>query len=1438
MTAVAETVADQDAVPVAARYEPTRAGVIGVWDYKDEEFSFADGRLVLRGPNGSGKTKAMEVLYPFVIDGRIEPRRLNPFADEDRTMKSNLLYGGREIGYGYVWMEFARRDLAGDVLDAVTVGVGMHARKAVERVTRWHFVAAGRVGVDFPLLLDDDRPLTKKQLAERIGEDNVFDKAGDYRQRIDDVLFGLGSERYEQMLNLILTLRRPQLAKGLDPKALSKTLADDVTARTTESCRQWRDLARAYRERELAERAQQDAEREAAAAKVRLIEIGAELEALGAHEALKEHGRIAALDEEIAALAERRSERAETAHRFGTTETEQAGLVRAAEKEIVRQEREVSASAQEMLAHAATAGIGWSAADADDDQRFRERAFGAATARQEDVQEVREKLAVWSEAAGLVRTATEAKAKAEERRRAAEDDLGAAEAALAATRQRLAQAVADRSVAHAEVTALVDADVAEHGLPVDLPHLDADANTDDDDADDDDADDDSADGDADGEPVTTLTAALTRATRSVELPDQPTLREVYNAWTEPLTARTHQALSRLGAEIELREAAAGRLTQERRQIEGEHDDAPRAASGRPDHASRAGRRGAPLWRLVRFRDEYVRDTGLATAAAVEAALEATGLLDAWIHPSGDHAAEGGQPLRDGFLDPLPAGRRPVGDSLASYLEVEEQDLVPADRVSAVLASVAVAATGSRDCDVPAAATTVVTVDGRYRNGILVGAAAKPSPEYVGATFRARRRAARLAEIDVQLADLGEQVGRLTDRRAVHASTLDLIRAAARDLPPSRPVHDALAEVRKRAGALPELTDAVRRTADDLDRKIAAESTAERQLAQAARQRRLPIDPPRLASLDGAVLAFRAGAERVLGAREIIRREAAVKVGAVGRAEQARRYRQEAEDQVGDLDGEHRRATAMRDKLAQTVGAPVARILAEITSLEGEQKALTAEHGRLEKTERRMGETRAAAQQRIDLTYDSLKVAIREEQTAARRLAPFARREVIDVLGRTPAVPWPGQLADWRSEQAVIADGEADLVPGHDDPLTDALAEGVALPPAPPPALPPGALAMHAAVLAATEGLTPTAASVKAIRSRAVTGVETMTQQLAQARQNYRPHWDFDDDLLTVGVEDETGLTSVATFAARLSDQLAEQQDLMAEHERRLLEDELLEAIARQIHQRSIEARDLVRRMNADMRARRMSSGSTVGIAWEMADELDPGQRRVVKLLETDAAQLGPDGLATIRGHFTNQIKAARAREPQKSYADLLAHVLDYRRWRTFVLFLVDAADTETRMTKAVHSRLSGGEKSVSLHLPLFAAANAMFSSGRADSPRMIALDEAFAGVDDNGQSELMGLSVQFDLDLFMTGYDLWCTHATVPMAAHYDLAHSVAAHTVSALLIVWDGSATLQDSPGRHLAEELGSPRTRKLDAGQQTGLLAGTGTGDAADPDDADDDA
>ncbi len=230
-----------------------------------------------------------------------------------------------------------------------------------------------------------------------------------------------------------------------------------------------------------------------------------------------------------------------------------------------------------------------------------------------------------------------------------------------------------------------------------------------------------------------------------------------------------------------------------------------------------------------------------------------------------------------------------------------------------------------------------------------------------------------------------------------------------------------------------------------------------------------------------------------------------------------------------------------------------------------------------------------------------------------------------------------------------------------------------------------------------------------------------------------------------------------------------------------------------------------------MKQRRMSSGNTIGVHWLLADGLSDAARAMCKLLDRDTSALSADDLAAIRAHFASEIRAARAAHPERSYPEILAATLDYRTWRVFSFTLISADGTEDRLTVARHSALSGGEQSVSLHLPLFAAAHVMLDSADPQAPRLLALDEAFAGVDDNGRSELLGLSVQFDLDLFMTGYDLWITYPHVPACAHYDLAHSTAENTVSATLLVWDAGDLLAEHDGTDLTTALHSPNRRRL---------------------------
>ncbi len=252
----------------------------------------------------------------------------------------------------------------------------------------------------------------------------------------------------------------------------------------------------------------------------------------------------------------------------------------------------------------------------------------------------------------------------------------------------------------------------------------------------------------------------------------------------------------------------------------------------------------------------------------------------------------------------------------------------------------------------------------------------------------------------------------------------------------------------------------------------------------------------------------------------------------------------------------------------------------------------------------------------------------------------------------------------------------------------------------------------------------------------------------------------------------------------------------------------------------------------------MSSGISIGIRWSQSDKITDGQRAASRLLERD--QPGPDRLAELRGVLRDMIREYRGAHPRATYREALAAVLDYRSWHAFELLLVSPGEGESRLTRARHSVMSGGEKSAAIHLPLFAAANALYGSAKDQCPRLIALDEAFVGIDERYKPDLFGLAVKFDLDLFMTGHDLWVTTATVPMIAHYDLYHDKVTRTTSAMLLLWDGRQLIDATAGfadneALTAELLGFRPTRHTPLGADATLYVPALADPADDPDEAD---
>ncbi|MFC9659106.1 SbcC/MukB-like Walker B domain-containing protein [Nocardia sp. NPDC127606] len=1434
------------------RFVPTRAGIVNLWDYRDQEFSFADGRLVLRGPNGSGKTKALEVLFPFVLDGRIEPRRLNPFAGEERTMKSNLLYRKQESAYSYVWMEFARGSW--DDPETVTVGIGMRATRSSDKVTRWYFVADGRAGVDFSLIGPDDRPLTRKQLAEQIGSDAIVDRPVEYRAAIDARMFGLGVQRYDQLINLILTLRRPQLAKNLDPRGLSQALTDglrpldeqlildaarsfsdmeevgrtlDGLVQADTATRRFVDVYRKYlavqaktdvdqlrtrldavtnastalfaatalRTRRETDRTEAETRAENAdQAYEQAIADRENLQRSSAYEGKQQLDDLAdavrRLETSAAAHRDKAAEASHTLQRRAEEASRATEAVRTAAAALVRGEDAVRAAAEE-------AGIEWTPPSAEGrGDQFTAAVRGHAEERDADVRAVRQAVGKW-ETAAADRTRSERLAeRAIELRDSAAAEVAHAEAAVALARSESAAALRTWWNAHSEIFGAV----AEPGAHGDHPDAHPDRAR-----------------KVASDTTVGLFAALDAAMAGAGVEDIPSASEVLAEWCEPLQeqirTRRQEARSRAAAAAERRDA----LVAERAQIAAQRDDAP------PAHPARTGVReglpGAPLWQLVRFADSVSPQD----AAGIEAALQSSGLLDSWICgptlPAGIYS--------DHFLLPLPVDQRPSGRTLADVLVVEDDsaDLtVPTETVAAVLASIALhdtsaqprtttddTATPDADRSVSGDATGLVTgatlsalttaaapqvavgLAGTFRQGVLVGHHRKPEAEFIGTTARARRRESRLAEIEAAIEAAAAEHEAARDEDGSATAELATLSAGAKALPRPSAVTSALRSVSEAAGLMRSRVEAATQSERELDQAVADVATLDKKVRAAAQAHRTPREARELDALAAAIRHFENTGTGLLRLRAEHEREREREREGADRHDEARAlaeaFAEEAEAARLGYTEQQRKLETLREAL----GASAADIDRDLDLARGAIEAAKAEQRAARKAANAAIEAVGDAEAAYRTANEALATALTEVLAEVRSLAPYARPDLLSLLGASVEHRWPSSDAAWSTPEQlqyrIVAAG----------------------PESEPVVLPDEVAALFADLDTATSQVRATEAGRKSTRSAVTTALQEFDAALTASGRDYRLNWDAADGLTVVAVHDENGQAALADFAARIDAARRDQELLLTDAERRILEDALLTGLAQQIHERTTDARELISRMGAEMKQRRMSSGNTIGVHWILADGLSESARSMCKLLDRDTTALSQEDLSSVRAHFAAEIRAARTAHPERSYPEILAATLDYRTWRVFSFTLISGDGTEDKLTVARHSALSGGEQSVSLHLPLFAAAHVMLDSADPQAPRLLALDEAFAGVDDNGRSELLGLSVQFDLDLFMTGYDLWITYAHVPGCAHYDLAHSTAENTVSATLLVWDSGELLAEHDGGDLTTALGSPNRRRV---------------------------
>ena len=276
---------------------------------------------------------------------------------------------------------------------------------------------------------------------------------------------------------------------------------------------------------------------------------------------------------------------------------------------------------------------------------------------------------------------------------------------------------------------------------------------------------------------------------------------------------------------------------------------------------------------------------------------------------------------------------------------------------------------------------------------------------------------------------------------------------------------------------------------------------------------------------------------------------------------------------------------------------------------------------------------------------------------------------------------------------------------------------------------------------------------------------------------------------------------------RLGEEVEARGQLLTAKERAILENHLQAEIAAEI-QRLLQAAEAQRqRINEELHRRPTSTGVRYRLLWQPLGEeegapvgLEAARKR---LLVTNADLWTAADRDVVGRMLQGQITAERERTDVEgtagSLAELLARALDYRRWHRFRI---------ERFQDGAWRRLAGpassGERALGLTVPLFAAVASYYGNGEADgnlAPRLILLDEAFAGIDDAARAHCMALIREFDLDFVITSEREWACYAELPGVSICQLQRREGIDAVYVSRWTWDGKARRPTTdPDRRIA--------------------------------------
>ncbi|MFZ2463446.1 MAG: TIGR02680 family protein [Caldibacillus thermoamylovorans] len=1346
------------------RWVMNRAGLLNFWYYDNEIFEFADGKLLLRGSNGSGKSVTMQSFLPVLLDGKKTPDRLDPFGSKARRMEDYLL-GEKEVvdrdeRTGYLFMEYKM----GNTEQYITTGIGMQAKRN-KGIKSWYFIIKDnrRIGIDFYLTqkhLGEDVPLSAKELENRIaGGGTVVHTQREYMELVNKYVFGFSStEAYEDLIKLLIQLRSPKLSKDFKPTVIYEILESalppltddelrhlsDTIESMDESSQQIEQLERendsvkrlkstyhTYNQFILAERIDHwmKAQNKQEQAHHRVTELtaaynqyGKEIEKLTAEQQVVEQ-KLSIAEQEQASLQnhevwtleknrrEKREEATSITNEIRKLEQKWDDLNKklhenwrkkeVLETELLQNEQRVEEILDELSIDADTSAFHQHEINLRDYERSEKDAFD---------------FTVWLKEAKEHETLlNQLEKRAEEIARLTEQHM------------KLQRQSSDQKYIVDELKK--ETDHLEEWFESEHQELETDIFQ-----------------WIERHPELIFTKETQqRIARAIQgLYDETryeTVRDylisaihTYEADVKKDVALTENKIADKLVEIKETDAELERIKTQKI-VE------PDRAAGTNTHRMKLmedGQAFLPFYAAVEFQEHVTEEQ----RERIEAVLKQTGILDSLI------TEQAIKPTEDAVIEPNP---QLLGYTLADYLmpDLDEESPISARLVDEVLRSIPLEMneTGFH-----------IDVDGTYSLGSLKGHAPMDGPsKYIGRTSRKRHQREQILLWKEKSAQLEQELDHLRQQLAGYQEKLTQANDWKRELPSDThlfDIHEQILQKRR------EWTNAIQQLAriDDewktVDHKLHNEKKLLREQGM-----HLNID-----------LTTEIIEKALVASRSYI-------------------------DFLYDLSGVSIKLSSLKRELA-TIHMRIEELQEELDANKGDQNSKTSQlskiRGEIESIERQLqlkgiDEVRRRieeVQEELGEAKGRLHELVRE--LPAKQVAQSRSFEKLNEA-KTDFLFWQQLAAEW--EKLVAREQERHYFPiESDDPET---------------------------ILRSVEGVYTKYDRSKVAELLTKTyyneldflteyRMQEFTEELETPEwffnefgdqyEPYKNEWQSLKGRRLIQMEYRGARVSPYYVAASLESELEEKKHLLDEQDRQLYEDIIVNTVGTILRRRIQRAEQWVKEMDKIMEERDTSSGLSFSITWkpltaESEDELDT--KDLVQLLQRNSKFLSDEDLERITKHFRSRIAKAKEliqlRNEGSTLHQVLKEVLDYRKWFTFILYYKRVNETKRELTNNAFYRFSGGEKAMAMYIPLFTAAYSRYKEAGDTAPYIISLDEAFAGVDENNIRDMFEVVEQLGFNYIMNSQALWGDYDTISSLSICELVRPKNANYVTVIRYHWDG---------------------------------------------------